>query len=222
MVCFLGAGSRLLASLCSFPRLARGRLVLCFCWPGLVGPVPCWRAWAWSCLFGGLGVFVRGLRGRAGGGVEACGDAFFRGPSGGPEFESRTVSANCRRTYFVTPFLGWIPAPLLGPASGQGPSVRRRLCVDALRTRRRSLREGIGRWGDAFGAGAGVVVRLQARPWLFPGRAPRRGPGVPAVVGACARAWVGMGGARRNAEQVVEREGVVRGLRASGGRGRGI
>ena len=58
--------------------------------------------------------------GRAGAGGQACRRASFWGPCGGPNFESRSVSPNCRWTYFVTLFLGRIPAPLLGPALGQG------------------------------------------------------------------------------------------------------
>ena len=42
----------------------------------------------------GLGVFVLEPCGRVGAGGQACRRAFFLGPFGGPNFESRTVSPN--------------------------------------------------------------------------------------------------------------------------------
>ena len=92
-------------------------------------------------------MFVLGPCGRVGAGGKACRRPFLKGPFGAPHFESRTVSPNCRGTYFVTLFLGRIPAPFLGAALGQGPAKRRRRCVEALCALGRSLCRGIGRGG---------------------------------------------------------------------------
>ena len=128
------------------------------------------------CWVGGLGVFVLAPCGRAGAGGQACRRASFWGPCGGPNFESRSVSPNCRWTYFVTLFLGRIPAPLLGPALGQGRAACGRRCVEALRNRCRSLRGGIGRiWWWLFGAGSGGVFCRKRVCALF--RAERGGVG---------------------------------------------
>ena len=98
-----------------------------------------------AVLEGGLGVFVLGQCGRVGAGGKACRKPFFNGPFGEPNFESRTVSPNCRGTYFVTPFLGRNPAPFWGRLSARGRSKRRHRCIEALRTRCWSLCGGIGR-----------------------------------------------------------------------------
>ena len=136
-------------------------------------------------------------------------EGYFWGPFGGPIFESRTVSPDCRGTYFVTPFLGRIPAPLLEPALGQGRSARRCRCGEALRASCWSRRGGIGRGEDCLARALGLLCVLQERPCPFSGGAvlwARRGGGGGRV---CA-GMVGRGVAGRIAEQVVEGKDVAR------------
>ena len=101
--------------------------------------LPCWKG-VWACSsWVSAGVWVRAAR--------LAGSPSLKGPFGEPNFESRTVSPNCRGTYFVTPFSGRNPAPFMGPVLGQGRSKRRRRCVGALCALCRSLCGGIGRGG---------------------------------------------------------------------------